>query len=32
MKEITADEVYQVLKEYFPQKNDFNKTGYDEEL
>ena len=32
MKEITTDEVYQVLKEYFPQKNDFNKTGYDEEL
>lgn len=32
MKEIIADEVYQVLKENFPQKNDFNKTGYDEEL
>lgn len=32
MKEITSDEVYLVLKENFPQKNDFNKSGYHEEL
>lgn len=32
MKEITADEVYLVLKQNFPIKNDFSQSGYNEEL
>jgi hypothetical protein len=32
MIEITTEEVYLVLKENFPIKNDFSQSGYDEEL
>lgn len=32
MKGITTHEVYQILKENFPIKNDFSQSGFDEEL
>lgn len=32
MSKITSNDVYQILKDNFPSQNDFNKSGYDEEL
>lgn len=32
MNEVTTTELYQILKENFPKQNDFNFSGYEEEL